>query len=58
MKKFDMDRFLDIVAAICMLSNVQWDEDFPDDEYVLRSKGRSSEEEPVVLVPDTSDLSA
>ena len=28
-----INRFYDIIAAICMLDNVDWESDFPDDDY-------------------------
>ena len=31
-------RFLDFMAAICLCFNVDWDEDFPDDEYCLENR--------------------
>ena len=30
-----MKKVLDIMAAICLLFNVDWDTDFEDDEYVV-----------------------
>lgn len=30
-----MKKILDIMAAICLLFDVDWDTDFEDDEYVV-----------------------
>lgn len=32
-----MKRVLDIMAAICLLFDIDWDTDFEDDEYVKES---------------------
>ena len=36
-----MKRFLDFMAAMCLCFNVDWDEDFPDDEYCLENRNRA-----------------
>ncbi len=30
-----MKKLLDVMAAICLVFNVDWEKDFGDDEYVL-----------------------
>ena len=51
------NRFFDIIAAICMLDNVQWDEDFPDDEYCLTRTKKPPVEIPLPQVQETASLS-
>ena len=43
-------RFLDFMAALCFCFNVDWDEDFPDDEYCLEKRSRAVRPE-IVKIP-------
>jgi hypothetical protein len=35
-----MKKLLDVMAAVCLVFGVGWDEDFGDDEYVLKYRAR------------------
>ena len=44
-------RFLDFVAALCFCFNVDWDKDFPDDEFCLEKKAVRSGPVVVEIAP-------
>lgn len=33
-----MKKFLDFIAALCLLFDVDWDEEFGDDEWVIKKR--------------------
>ena len=36
-------RFLDFIASLCLVFDVDWEEDYPDDEYVIAYRKAHSE---------------